>query len=268
MIRREDGWGHIIQMRHANKSMIRSRRFFDKVSSHFHDLSEKIGSANRITISKDIIEPRIGARVPKDIIEPRIGERVLDIGNGGLKYYNPPQTSYYVGIDFSLGMLRRGKNRTYDKVCGEAMSLPFKEEKFNTTLYLYLLHHLAQGSIGATNEAVKKALREGATCLKAGGNVIIAETCLPHFLERVERVFFPILRVFLLLTKQSEVFLFSAETLTQMLTECGYREIRTWKFSIKEEHPQKWVRISIGLPLLKIPRWMNPSRNTIFEARS
>lgn len=242
-------------MKHANKSMMRSQRFFHKVSSHYHDRLEKIGSLNRINVSKAIIEPRIG-------------ERVLDIGNGGLKQFYPPQTSFYVGVDFSLEMLRRGENRTYNKVCGEAMNLPFKEERFNTILYLYLLHHLAKGSIGTTIEAVKMTLREGSTCLKAGGNVIIAETCLPPFLERVERIFFSILRVFLFFTKQSEVFLFSAETLTRILTECGYRDIKTWKLSREEENPQKWVRISIGFPTLKIPRWMNPSRSTIFEART
>ena len=235
--------------------MRRSQRFFHKVSSHYHDRLEKIGSLNRVNVSKAIIEPRVG-------------ERVLDVGNGGLKQFCPPQTSFYVGVDFSLEMLRRGKNRTFDKVCGEAINLPFKEEGFNTILYLYLLHHLAKGGTRTTIEEVKKALKEGSTCLKTGGNVIIAETCIPSFLERVERTFFSILRVFLFFTKQSEVFLFSAETLTRILTECGYSEIKTWKLSREEENPKKWVRISIGLPNLKIPRWLNPSRVTIFEAKN
>lgn len=242
-------------MRHANRSKIRSRSFFGKVSSDFHGRLENIGSPNQIDTNNGIIEPRIG-------------ERVLDVGNGGVKQFCPPQTSFYVGIDFSLEMLRRGRNRTYDKVCGEADNLPFKEGEFNSILYFYLLHHLAKGGVGATIEAVRKTLKEGSTCLKAGGNVIIAENCLPYFLERVERTFFSILRVFLFSARQPELFFFSAETLTQILTECGYREIRTWKVSEEGENPWKWVRISIGLPNLKIPRWMNPSRVTIFEAKN
>ncbi len=249
------GMGHIIQMRRVNKSMVRSRRFFHKASSHYHECLEKMDIPNRVDVSRSIIEPRIG-------------ERVLDIGNGGLAPFYPPQTSFYVGVDFSLEMLRKGKDKAYDKVCGEAMSLPFKKENFNTILYFYLLHHLAQGSLEATHEAIKRALREGSACLKAGGNVIIAETCLSPFLEKVERIFFSVLRIFLFFTKQSEVFLFSADTLTQILTECGYSEITTWKLSREEENLQKWVRISIGFPFLKIPRWMNPSRTTIFEART
>ena len=198
--------------------MIRSQRFFNKVSfalprSHQTERSPRIRSMS--------------------VGYCRTSDRRKGTGyrEWRRERFYPPQTSFYVGVDFSLEMLRRGENRTYHKVCGEAMNLPFKEGGFNTILYLYLLHHLAQGSIGATMEAVKKALREGSICLKTGGNVIIAETCVPSFLEKVERAFFFILRVFLFFTKQSEVFLFSAETLTRILTECGYREIRTWKIS-------------------------------------
>jgi SAM-dependent methyltransferase len=246
------------KMKDADKLRIRNQRFFDNVSSHYHDFIQKRKSPNRIEARDD----------SKDIIEARLGERVLDVGNGGVRRFFPPQTSFYVGVDFSLEMLRGGNNGTYDKVCGEATNLPFKEKDFNTILYPYLLHHLAKESVGTSIEAVKKALREGSTCLKTGGNVIITETCLPSFLEKVERVFFFILRILLFFTKQSEVFLFSAETLTQILTECGYREIRTWNPYREVGSPWKWVRISIGFPNLKIPRWMNPSRVIIFEAKN
>jgi ubiquinone/menaquinone biosynthesis C-methylase UbiE len=193
---------------------------------------------------------------------------VLDVGNGGVRRFHPPQTSLYVGTDFSLEMLKRGDDRSYHKVCGDASNLPFKEGGFNTILYFYLLHHLAQGSIDATMESVKKTLSEGLLCLKTGGNVIIAETCIPSFLEKVERAFFYILRIFLFLMKQSEVFLFSAETLTRILTQCGYKEVRTLEISGEKESPWTWVHISIVFANLKIPRWMNPSRTMIFEVRN
>jgi ubiquinone/menaquinone biosynthesis C-methylase UbiE len=235
--------------------MRRSQKFFNKVSSHYQDL-----------IRQGITPDQVNVR--RAIVESLIGESVLDVGNGGVRRFYPPQTSFYVGVDFNLEMLRRGEDRTYHKVCGEAIKLPFKVGGFNTILYFYLLHHLAQGSIGATIEAVKKALKEGSICLKKGGNVIVAETCFPSFLEKVERAFFFILRVFLFFTKQSEVFFFSVDTLTRILTESGYREIKIWKVHSAEESPWKWVSISISLPHLKIPKWMNPSRFMIFEAKN
>jgi ubiquinone/menaquinone biosynthesis C-methylase UbiE len=225
------------------------------VASHYPNLIGKKDMPNLIN-------------VVKNIIEPRVGEKVLDVGNGGTRHFSPPQTSFYVGVDFSLEMLKRGEDKTFNKVCGEATNLSFKKETFNTILYHSLLHHLARGSIGSTIEAVKHTLREGYTCLKKEGNVIITEPCLPSFLEKVERAFFFIFRAFLILTKQSEVLLFSAETLTRILTECGFREVRAWKIDRKEESPWKWVSISIALPGIKIPRWVNPSKSTIFEARN
>jgi ubiquinone/menaquinone biosynthesis C-methylase UbiE len=235
--------------------MRRSQRFFNKVSSHYQDLFRQ-----RITSEK--------FNVRKAIVEPRIGERVLDVGNGGVRGIYPPQTSFYVGTDFSLEMLKKGGDRTYYKVCGDAINLPFKQGGFNTILYFFLLHHLAQGSTEATIEAVKKALREGFLCLKTGGNIIIAETCVPSFLEKVERAFFFILKVFLFFTRQSEVFLFSAETLTRILSQCGYKQIRTWEISTEKEGPWTWVPIAIVFTHLKIPRWTNPSRIMIFEVRN
>jgi ubiquinone/menaquinone biosynthesis C-methylase UbiE len=239
--------------------MIRSQRFFNKVSSHYQDLIADL-IAKRGSINQD--------DVYQAIIEPRIGERVLDVGNGGVRGFDSPQISFYVGVDFNLAMLKRVENSTYYKVCAEAMDLPFKEGGFDTILYFFLLHHLAQGSIGGTTKAVRNALKEGSIRLKKGGNVIVAETCVPSFLEKVERAFSFVLRVFLFFTKQPEVFFFSVETLTRILTQCGYKEIRTWKISGEEENPWTWVRISIGLPFLKIPRWMNPSRAIIFEGRN
>jgi len=235
--------------------MRQSQRFFNKVSFRYHDLLRQ-----RITSEK--------SNVSKAIVEPRMGERVLDVGNGGVRGIYPPQTSFYVGTDFSLEMLKKGENRTYCKVCGDAINLPFKQAGFNTILYFYLLHHLARGSTEATMEAVKKALREGFLCLKRGGNVIIAETCVPPFLEKVERAFFFILKIFLFLTRQSDIFLFSAETLIRVLTQCGYEQIATWEISGEKENPWAWVHFSIFFTHLKIPRWTNPSRTVIFEVKN
>jgi len=235
--------------------MKRSQRFFKKVSFHYQDLlKERIAS--------------VWSNVIKVIIEPRIGERVLDVGNGGVRRFYPPQTFFYVGTDFSLEMLKKGEDRTYYRVCGDAINLPFKQGGFNTILYFYLLHHLAQASTEATTEAVKKALREGFLCLKTGGNVIIAETCIPSLLEKMERAFFSILKIFLFFTGQPEIFLFSTETLTRILTQCGYKQIKTWEISTEEESPWAWVPISIVFSHLKIPRWTNPSRCVIFEIRN
>jgi len=130
---------------------------------------------------------------------------------------------------FQFGDVKKGREGGIQKICGEATTLSFKKEVFDTIFHRSLLHHLAEKSVGRTMERVKTVLRHESTCLKREGNVMMIEPCLPVFLEWVERIFFFILRAVFFLTEQSEIFLFSAESLTRMLEESGYKEIKIWR---------------------------------------
>jgi len=201
------------------------------------------------------------------IIEPRMGEKVLDVGNGGVREFFSPQTSLYVGVDSSIEMMKRGKGEGAEKVCGEATFLSFRKEVFDTVFYRSLLHHLADRNPERTMERVKTALRESSLCLKKEGNVIVIEPCLTGFLERVERILFFIPRFFSFLTKQSEVFLFSAETLIRSLHESGFREIKVWTEDDGERNPWEWIAPFLGLPFVKIPLRFNPTKRIILEGK-
>jgi ubiquinone/menaquinone biosynthesis C-methylase UbiE len=227
----------------------RNQRFFKVISPHYQDLIKKRDSLPWM----------------RTIVEPRMGEKVLDVGNGGVREFFSNRTSLYVGVDFSLEMLKKGRDGGIQKICGEATTLSFKKEVFDTIFHRSLLHHLAEKSVGRTMERVKTVLRHESTCLKREGNVMMIEPCLPVFLEWIERIFFFILRAVFFLTKQSEIFLFSAESLTRMLEESGYKEIKIWRGGKGERSPWEWVTPFIGLPFLKIPRWSNPVRKTILE---
>jgi len=229
----------------------REQKFFKRISSRYQDLVSKRDSTEELRM----------------IVEPRMGEKVLDVGNGGVRDFNSPQTSLYVGVDFSLEMLKKGKSEGIRNVCAEALKLAFREGSFDTLFYRSLLHHLAGRNVRETIQTVKTALNQGFSCLKTEGNVLIIEPCLPSFLEGVEELLYYLCRAFFFLTKQSSVFLFSAGTLTRVLLESGFREIEVWK--IDDHSRSRWELISpmIGLSFIKIPRGLNPTKRTIFEAR-
>lgn len=228
----------------------RSKKFFDRLSPQYQNL----------------IRRRRFLEWMRPIIEPRMGTRVLDIGNGGLREFVSPRTLLYVGLDSSMEMLREGRDGSIEKVCGEAVQLTFRRGVFDTVFYQSLLHHLAEESFKRTVEKVKSTLLQGASCLKEDGMVMIIEPCLPRSLERVERIFFFLLRIFLFLTKQPDIFLFSVETLQRALTESGYQDIKIWKAEREKKGSQKWSSPFLGFPLLKIPLWLTPSRRTILVA--
>jgi len=228
----------------------REQKFFDRLSSQY----------------QHFIRQRRSLEWMRPIIEPRMGKRVLDVGSGGVREFFPSQTSLYVGVDLSHEMLREGREQSIQKVCGEATILSFKRGVFDTVFYQSLLHHLAEKSPERTMETVKMALLQGFFCLREEGNVMVVEPCLPSWLERFERVFFILLKIFLFLTKQPGVFLFSSETLGRTLLESGYHHVQIWKAEKDERGPRKWIQPCLGFPLLRIPRWLNPARRTILVA--
>jgi ubiquinone/menaquinone biosynthesis C-methylase UbiE len=203
----------------------------------------------------------------RTIVEPRMGEKVLDLGNGGVREFFSERTSLYIGVDFSLEMLKKGGDTSIQKICGEATALPFKKEVFDTIFHRSLLHHLAEKDMEMTMKRVKTVLRYESACLKKEGNVIIIEPCFPTFLERIEEFLYRFLRAFFFLTKQSNVFLFSEGTLTKMLLENGYQEIKIWKGDDHGKKSWEFISLMIGLPFLKIPRWLNPVRRVILEGK-
>lgn len=231
--------------------MNRTHQFFQRASDDYHHLI-RTGNAFQFV---------------RPIVEPRMGEKVLDVGNGGLKEFFPSCTSLYVGLDFSLEMLKRGPEKEFQSVCGSALALPFKNTTFNTVLYSSLLHHLLGRRWKDTCRAVRTALLQGHRCLEKGGNVIIIEPCFPKFLERMERFCLFILRAFFYVTGQPDAFIFSRGSLEKFLLDCGYEEIQTWNAGLAYRNKWKWVSPCIGFPLLKIPQWLNPVKKIVFEAR-
>lgn len=68
---------------------------------------------------------------------------ILDVGVGTARFSKPLQDNgyYVVGVDVSLGMLRRAVGKgVRDLVVGTACSLPFPNDSFDVTISVGLLH--------------------------------------------------------------------------------------------------------------------------------
>lgn len=172
----------------------------------------------------DFIKARASKEELRRRIEPRMGGRVLDIGNGGIRDFFSPMTQQYIGLDFSLSMLRKG-NQGGEKVCGDALALPFKKEIFDTLFYRSMLHHLARKKVNETEVRVKQALVEGYHLLEEKGNIMVVEPCISQGLEKIERVCYFLIKIFCRIIHQPEVLLFSAKRLRKMLKDSGYGQI-------------------------------------------
>jgi ubiquinone/menaquinone biosynthesis C-methylase UbiE len=230
----------------------RSHRFFDKASEGYRE---------RATSS-------VLYRKIKTIILPREGKKVLDIGNGGVDVFLSSRADFYVGLDLSLEMLKKAKGGNIHLVCGDALSLPFKKQVFNTVLYSSLLHHLTGRKVKDTIQRVKAALWEAHRCLDERGNTLIIEPCLPLFFETMERLSFQFLKIFSFLTGQPEALVFSEETLKKMMNESGYRRVnKCYEVSPGEEKPWEWITLFMSLPFLKVPKRFVPAKWIVLEGQ-
>jgi len=224
--------------------------FFENISTSYGDFIKARGSKEEL----------------RQWIETRMGRRVLDIGNGGIRDFISPVTQQYVGLDFSLSMLKQG-DEGIEKVCGDALCLPFKKGIFDTLFYRSMLHHLAEGGGGENEARVKQALIEGLRLLKKKGNVIIVEPCISVWLERLEKILYFFVRIFFRVIQQPEVFIFSLEHLKKILEDFTFGEIFVRKVRVAGSL-WRWVSPVIGLPKLKVPLVLLPVNQLILEVKT
>lgn len=230
--------------------MSRNYKFFQKASNEYHEM----------------IKTKVLYEKVKSILEPRMGEKVLDIGNGGVNEFVFPRTIFYVGLDFSLEMLKGEQRKGIHLVCGDALALPFKSNVFTTVLYSSLLHHLFGARARDTIRKVRSALIQGYGCLQKEGNTIVIESCLPKSFEVMERLLFFCLKCLFSLTGQPEAFLFSVGTLKRLLLESGHSRVKNFEVFGKR-NPWEWVAPFLGLPYLKVPRGTIPARWKVLEGK-
>lgn len=224
--------------------------FFERKADSYHELVKQ--RTNRAKLQSFIL--------------PRMAESLLDVGSGGVKDFTSPNTKRFVGLDFSLEMLKKG-DPDVEKVCGDAMALPFNRNTFASLMYSSMLHHLTQNTPIETRERIIVALQEGHRCLREGGNILVIEPCMNRVSENIERAVFFIIKTTFRLFGIPEVFLFSSKTIAGFLEKAGFREITVITGHKDKEGKWSWVSPIIGIPGFKVPRALLPVTITLIEGK-
>lgn len=131
-------------------------------------------------------------------------------------------------------------------VCADAAALPFRPDSFDTVVIPFVLHHVAQDSVRATQTTVDNILSESARVVVAGGRVVVMDLFLEGFFHTVQRSFYAPVRGLLNTLGQPMMFF-------QNPVALGAQGLRLEK---KEEVPFP-ERI---VPTLLIPRWQVNAR--------
>ena len=138
-----------------------------EVQEHFDDIADEYDDS----LPPHVVEHYLTKRVAyvHELIEP--GSEVLDVGCGtGVVASKLADEGFRVtGVDPSGGMLDhlRKSDPRVTAVQGSATALPFEDGRFDLTMCVAVMHHIAQP------EAVHEALIEMARVTKPGGLVLV-----------------------------------------------------------------------------------------------
>jgi demethylmenaquinone methyltransferase/2-methoxy-6-polyprenyl-1,4-benzoquinol methylase len=139
------------------------------------------GVARRYDVTNTVLsmgQDRVWRRRTRQCLELRPGQRVLDLaaGTGVSTAQLRESGAYAVACDFSLGMLRVGKQhkarRGVPFVAGDALRLPFRDGAFDAATISFGLRNVAD---------VPLALRELARVVRPGGRLVVCEFSRPVF---------------------------------------------------------------------------------------
>lgn len=148
---------------------------------------------------------------------------VADIGNGGVINYKTAGFQQLDCIDLSLSKTAAEQYQDVANIAfkqGNVMHLTeVADHVYDAVILQCVLHHLAGNSFAVTNSNVKKALRECMRILKPGGKLLIVESAVVPWFEKVERMLYPVMQAFFRLVKFDAVYQYSPESLLKLVEE-------------------------------------------------
>jgi SAM-dependent methyltransferase len=118
-------------------------------------------------------------------------DRLLDVGNGGVFEYDTDRVREIVAVDLFLDQVPAEHfppNVTPRR--GDALSLDEPDAAYDMVLEALLYHHLVGTRASDSIVNVRRAIAEAERVLQPGGQLVIAESCVPPWFYRVERMMF------------------------------------------------------------------------------
>lgn len=195
-------------------------------------------------------------RYPALALRGEIRGRMLDIGNGGIFNYDTTQASEIVVVDVAKDLMN-GKNWPANATFtwGDAVHLPVEPDTFDTALLQFLMHHLAEHSYAETRQRTRTAVEQAFRALKPGGRLLIVESCLPLFWEKVQEFGYPMIAWIMHRLKHPLVFQWNWNTLAGFAREAGFVNVELTRISLGRwviQLGRKWPRFLTPIQLYKI----------------
>lgn len=201
-----------------------TRASLDKQPHEVASMFDRV--AKRYDLTNDVLSLGQDRRWRKEVaqaVDARPAQKILDLAAGtGTSSLPFAQTgAYVVPCDFSLGMLRVGKERTawLPFTAGDATKLPFKDDTFDAVTISFGLRNV---------QDTDTALHELYRVTKPGGRVVICEFSHPTwtplrtvYTEYLMRALPPVARA---LSSNPDAYVYLAESIRAWPDQAGLAE--------------------------------------------
>jgi ubiquinone/menaquinone biosynthesis C-methylase UbiE len=177
-------------------------------------------------------------KIVKEIAGLIEGKLVLDIGCGpGIAGKLFPKNSDTVGLDFSISMLRRAKNRLRQLVLGDSLNLPFRSKTFEIVTCFFVASDYSQKE-GIFSEAFR--------VLKDKGLLLLADYSSRDAHWKLRRRIRPIMG------ENCDIYIEGEKSLSSKLEQTGFKvqEAKLIRFNAAFEL-RRYLRTEAELQLLK-----------------
>ena len=116
-------------------------------------------------------------------------DTLLDIGNGGVFEYDTSTVASIVAVDLFLGDLPESQfPSNVTARTGDALALTEPENRYDAALHAFVYHHLVGDRPDDMVVNARRAVAEAERVIKPGGRLIVAESCVPRWFYRFERL--------------------------------------------------------------------------------
>lgn len=222
-----------------------AKQFDDNDNEYWDRIAD--GYADEIMEIQPVFFHNSGKLINNEIQQ---GEVVADIGNGGVINYKFDHLKRLDCIDLSLSksaVKKYEKNSNIVFKSGNILHLSdVKDETYDRVIVQCVIHHLAGKDFPTTQNNTIKAIRECMRILKPKGELLIVESTVVPWFEKVERALYGFMQLFFKLINFDTVYQFSAPSLIALITSLNLKikstqmiEIGKYMWLLKHKVPNK-----------------------------